>query len=39
MSALADQVAEYLALRRSLGFALKREELPSGSPSREAGRA
>jgi integrase len=26
MSALADQVAEYLALRRSLGFALKREE-------------
>ena len=26
MSALADQVAEYLALRRSLGFALVREE-------------
>lgn len=26
MSALADQVAEYLALRRSFGFALKREE-------------
>ena len=26
MSTLADQVAEYLALRRSLGFVLKREE-------------